>query len=110
MKSVRIRVVVVNMDHHHQYDVRIDRRSPFGNGFVLEKHGRREGILKFEQFLDAHPAYRERLLDRLEEQVRAAAEKIPGDCGEKIVRLGCHCRPLHCHGDVWIRLLQERLT
>ena len=73
------------------YDVYIGRPSKWGNPFVIGKDGTRtEVIRKYEQYIRSKPD----LLFQLEE--------LDG----KI--LGCWCSPLPCHGDVLIRLLNER--
>jgi Domain of unknown function (DUF4326) len=79
-------------------DIRIDRRTEFGNEFIIGRDGTRpEVIAKFER------AERARLAD-------------PGPAGEarrrKIRamhgrRLFCWCAPLGCHGHVYARLAAE---
>jgi hypothetical protein len=79
-------------------DIRIDRRTEFGNEFIIGRDGSRaDVIVKFEQ------AERARLSD-------------PGPAGEarrrKVRtlhnrRIFCWCAPLPCHGHVLARLAAE---
>lgn len=74
-----------------RYDVLIDRRSVWGNPFVIGVDGdRKEVINKFEEWI----VTREDLMQRLHE--------LEG----KI--LGCWCRPLDCHGDILIKLINKK--
>lgn len=82
-------------------DVRIDRRTIFGNEFIIGHDGSRADVIaKFEQ------AERKRLAD-------------PGPAGEarrrKVRalhnrRLFCWCAPLPCHGNVLAQLAAELCT
>lgn len=73
------------------WDVDITRRSIFGNPVVIGKHGtRKEVIEKFREWIE-QPAQRN-LVD-------VARRKLKGRV------LGCVCKPLPCHGDVWIEIL-----
>lgn len=79
-------------------DIRIDRRTPFGNPFIIGQHGSRDEVIaQFER------AERARLSD-------------PGPAGEARRRqvramhgrrLFCWCAPLPCHGHVLARLAAE---
>jgi len=72
-----------------EYDVRIDRRSKWGNPFVLGKDGTREEVVaKYETYLP----------NRLD--LMAALPELRGK------RLGCWCKPEACHGDVLARLAE----
>ena len=80
---------VVNI-HHEPYDILICRPSMWGNPFdITEKCPREMAIAKYEVHIRRNPA----LLARVHE--------LAGK------RLGCHCKPLPCHGDVLVRLLDE---
>ncbi len=77
--------------------MRIDRRTEFGNPFVLGRDGtRREVIAAFEA------AERARLADPVGGAARQA--KVRAMHGR---RLFCWCAPQACHGDVYARLAAE---
>jgi hypothetical protein len=81
---------VVNI-RHDEYDVRIDRRSRWGNPFKIGPDGTREEIIaKHMRYVRSE---RPDLLERLPE--------LEGK------RLGCWCAPLPCHGDNYVKLLGE---
>jgi len=81
---------VVNL-RKEKYDVYIGRGSKWGNPFMIGKDGtRKEVIEKYKQYILNKPD----LLDSLDE----LTNKV----------LGCFCKPLACHGDVLLELLQER--
>lgn len=64
------------------YDVRIDRKTKWGNPFVLGRDGDRwEVIARYRRWLPTQP------------KLMAALHEL------KDQRLGCHCFPLACHGD-----------
>lgn len=72
-----------------EYDVLIDRTTEWGNPFVIGRDGTREQVIAmFRVNLMRRPD----LLRRLEE--------LRGK------RLGCHCKPLACHGDIYVELLE----
>ena len=81
---------VVNR-HKGPFDVYIGRGTPWGNPF---KVGSRETVIeKYRQWLWIQMKsrkFREAMLDKLDGKV-----------------LGCSCKPLPCHGDVLVRLLEE---
>ncbi len=83
---------VVNI-HHSQCDVLIDRTTVFGNPFPEWKWGREECIHKFETYfwnrIERDPAWKAEVL-RLKGKV-----------------LGCWCRPLSCHGDIYAGYLNS---
>lgn len=83
-----MRSIVVNLKHE-PCDVRIDRRTKWGNPFIIGRDGTREEVVA---------RYRHWLLSTPEgnDLVRAARRELRGK------RLGCHCAPLACHGDVLI--------
>jgi len=82
---------VVNI-RHSSYDVLIDRRTIFGNPFPEWKWGREECIRKFESYF----------WDRIERDPAWKAEVL--ELKGKV--LGCHCKPLSCHGDVYAEYLE----
>lgn len=89
------RTVVLNMraDSHarlwawadaHDLAVRIDRKSDWGNPFVLDEDGDREQVIgKYAAFYFPHKP-----------QLIAEVGKLKGKA------LGCWCAPERCHGDV----------
>ena len=83
---------VVNA-HEAKYDQLIDRTTIFGNPFPVEKWGREGCIRRFQTYfykrLERDPAWRDEVL------------KLKG----KI--LGCHCKPLSCHGDIYADYLNS---
>jgi len=73
------------------YDVYIGHGSIWGNPFKIGQDGtRNEIIIRYEEYIRGTP----RLLKRLAE--------LQGRI------LGCWCAPKACHGDVLIKLLEER--
>jgi hypothetical protein len=80
---------VVNL-RTHEYDVLIARPSKWGNPFRIEGRVTREqAIAMYETHVRRRP------------DLIGALPELAGK------RLGCHCRPLPCHGDVLIRLPHE---
>lgn len=72
------------------YDVYIGRGSKWGNPYRIGVHGTRAQVIeKYRIYLRHQPS----LITRLEE--------LRGKV------LGCHCKPLACHGDVLLALLGE---
>jgi hypothetical protein len=94
MESVRIeRPVVVNMrtcGTPTPHDVRIDRRTKWGNPYRIGRDGTRQEVIA---------QYRAYLLSRPD--LMAALPELRGK------RLLCHCAPLACHGDVLADLVME---
>ena len=81
--------IVVNL-HYETYDVLIARPSKWGNPFPITDNCPRElALAKYEVHIRRRP------------DLIAALPELAGK------RLGCHCRPLPCHGDVLVRLLRE---
>lgn len=87
----RVRTKVVNMYREH-YDVDITRRSIWGNPFVLGRDGSRAQVIdKYRQWIIGQPG------------LMAQLDTLEGK------RLGCVCKPLSCHGDVLVKLVEEPL-
>ena len=81
---------VVNK-YHENYDVYIGRGSKWGNPFVIGPDGSRSDVIsKYEKWIHTQV----HLLDSL------------NDLRDKT--LGCFCKPRACHGDVLVRLLNEK--
>lgn len=83
-----------------KYDVLIDRSTIFGNPFrITQTQNRTNVIVDFRDWLlgirykDYKQSQREEILHRLSE--------LKGKV------LGCWCAPLPCHGDIYIKLLEE---
>lgn len=74
-----------------RFDIYIGRPSPFGNPFVIGKHGTREEcIIKYKHYL----VNNKKLLDKL----RAFT-------GNEV--LGCWCYPQDCHGYAIIEVYKD---
>lgn len=74
------------------YDVYIGRGSKWGNPFRMGVHGDRyEVIARYRSYILRRP-------DLL--------RSLPELSGK---RLGCHCAPAMCHGDLLVTLFRERL-
>lgn len=80
---------VVNL-RREPYDVLIARPSKWGNPFQIGRDGSRERVLKM---YEVHIRRRPDLI--------AALPELVGK------RLGCHCKPLACHGDILVKLLKS---
>lgn len=81
--------VVVNLKCD-KYDIFIGRGSKWGNPFIIGRDGTREEVIeKYRIYLMSNKD----LLNDLHE-LRGKA-------------LGCYCKPLPCHGDVLLELLDE---
>lgn len=91
---------VVNKDQGESYDAYIGRGTPWGNPYPVGhqegQHSREESIELFKKYFDekllSDPAFRNGLL------------------GLKGLRLGCHCKPLACHGDIIANYLNSLHT
>lgn len=84
---------VVNLKHH-EYDVRIDRKTIFGNPYVIGLNGDRADVIRlykiwFYEKIQRDPKFKEEVL------------KLQGK------KLGCWCYPLACHGDIIIEYLKN---
>ena len=85
---------VVNIRNQH-CDVYIGRGSPFGNMFRIGQDGNREQVIEL---------YRQKITKRmLSDEV--FADQVLSLRGK---RLGCFCKPLACHGDVLVELIEGR--
>ncbi|RFC38655.1 MAG: protein of unknown function (DUF4326) [Candidatus Nitrotoga sp. CP45] len=93
-KPIRIVPVQItkvrNKDHDEAFDVYIGRKTPWGNPFPIEHdaHGdkRKEVIEKFKVY------FQEEFIDK--------PDNLKHLLTLRGMRLGCHCKPLPCHGDV----------
>ena len=88
---MRVRTKVVNM-YRERYDVDITRRSIWGNPFVLGRDGSRAQVIdKYRQWIIGQPG------------LMAQLEELKGK------RLGCVCKPLSCHGDALVSMVEDSL-
>lgn len=71
---------------HDAYDVRIDRKTKWGNPFVMGRDGDRDAVCE---------KYRRWLYD----EISAGRITLEDLAALKGKRLGCHCAPQRCHGD-----------
>ncbi len=75
---------------HQKGDIRIDRTTPFGNPFIIDRnHSRIQVVDMFREWITLKP--------ELVEQLRELDPK----------RLVCWCAPKVCHGDVLVELLND---
>lgn len=82
---------VINIRHGGRYDVYIGRPSIWGNPFIIGRDGTREEVVeKYENYARSDP------------KIMASLDKLEGRV------LGCFCKPEACHGDVLVKLLEER--
>lgn len=96
------RIVVVNQ-RKSKFDINIGRPSLWGNPHVIgycslcnKIHDREEAVAYHSEWIQLPE--QKWLIDRLFELVKR----------EKCVRLGCWCKPLSCHGDILVELLNAR--
>jgi hypothetical protein len=77
---------VVNI-HHDEFDVRIDRKTRWGNPFPMRSEKDRARVIA---------QYR----DWLWEEIKAGRITLEDLAALHGRRLACHCAPKACHGDV----------
>jgi len=95
-----ITLCVVNLKHE-VFDLRIDRRTRWGNKYKIGKDGTRDQVIeRFRLSLNVESS------GIVHEFRRACVYMSSEHLG--VVRLGCHCAPEPCHGDVWIEILCAR--
>ncbi len=89
---------VVNKDSGQTFDIYIGRKTPLGNPFPIE-HGtdqdRAYVIEKYRQYF-----YEKIITDP---SMTNYLESLRG------LKLGCHCKPLPCHGDIIAEYLNNSL-
>jgi len=78
-------MVAVNVKFE-QYDVLIDRKSRWGNKYIMGRDGDRDNVC------DLHRAW-------LWREIKAGRITLEDLAALRGKRLGCHCAPLRCHGD-----------
>lgn len=79
---------VVNLQDE-DYDILIDRTTKWGNKFKIKTYGREKSIL----------LYKEWILNN--QDMMNSLPELKGK------RLGCHCKPNGCHGDILVELVNE---
>ena len=80
---------VVNL-RKEKYDAYVGRGSKWGNKFVIGRDGNREEVIR---------KYREWILKN--NDLLNSLEELKGKV------LGCFCKPLACHGDVLVELVNK---
>lgn len=80
--------------HKSHYDVYIGRPSKWGNPFSAKEHGRKQAISLFKDYL----------YDCIKTG-KITEEELLRELDGKI--LGCWCSPSHCHGHVYIEVIQK---
>lgn len=82
---------VVNLKTYKDDYIPIGRGTMWGNPYIIGVDGdRNEVIQKYETYLRGNP------------QLLSELPKLDGEV------LGCFCKPKCCHGDIIIKLLNER--
>lgn len=72
------------------FDIYIGRPSKWGNPFEVGKHGTRDQVIdKYKEWVLRQPG------------LVASLPELRGKV------LGCWCKPLPCHGDALVELLEE---
>lgn len=93
IRKISVKITrVVNVDKNESYDVYIGRGSNWGNPYAIGFDGDRDEVIRKYQY-DFDRGFFERG-DKFK-------EKLMGK------RLGCHCKPATCHGDVLAKYLNS---
>jgi hypothetical protein len=79
---------------HGKADVYIGRGSPFGNPYVLGVDGGRNEVVRLYRIY-----FYEKIMK--DAKFRLDVEALRGK------KLGCHCSPMACHGDVILEYLLQ---
>lgn len=82
---------IINKKHGQPYDIYIGRGSKWGNPFHIGIHGTREEVIEM---------YRQYLLSN-----ETLLKDLP-ELKDKV--LACYCKPLKCHGDILIELIDKK--
>ena len=73
------------------YDVLIDRRTKWGNPFIIGRDGNRTEVIdKYRQWIGVN------------KELRGMLHELKGK------RLGCCCKPKACHGDVLVEMVEAQ--
>lgn len=81
---------VVHCRKEH-FDVMIDRRTPYGNPFIIGRDGDRETVIK---------KYLKWVLTKTD-LIAKMHKELKGKT------LGCWCKPAACHGDVIVDIVER---
>jgi len=88
-KEVIVETKVVNLKNYRKlYDVYIGRGSIWGNPFIIGKDGNRSEVIE---------KYRIHAMKFTKQQLLSLKGKT----------LGCYCKPLACHGDILVNLIER---
>lgn len=88
MNTLKQMTTVVNIQED-DWDVYIGRGGQWGNPFIIGRDGSRDMVIEL---------YRKWILTQ--PQLLTQLEILRGK------RLGCHCKPLACHGDILVQLME----
>lgn len=80
---------VVNL-RNEKYDMYIGRGSKWGNKFIIGRDGDREEVIK---------KYKKWIL--IKKELLNSLHELKGKA------LGCFCKPLACHGDILLELVEK---
>lgn len=83
-----MRTKVVHIGKSEPYDVYIGRPSKWGNPFIIGKDGTREEVIR--KYADWF----------VTTNLVSCLDELRGK------RLGCYCKPLACHGDFLVYLIE----
>ncbi len=92
--------LVVNLRSGKRFDVRIDRATKWGNPFSHKQGTKAEWVVGSRQ--EAIDAYREWMISGIKNG-RVDLDELIALEGKV---LACWCKPLPCHGDVLVRLIE----
>ena len=92
-----MKTTVVNK-RHQKYNVYIGRGSKWGNPYTHIK-----GKTKAEFLVGS----REEAIEKYAVWIKKQPHLIAALHELREKRLGCYCRPHHCHGDVLVELIEE---
>jgi hypothetical protein len=84
-------VINIRSGNTNRY-IYIGRGSKWGNPFKIGRDGNREEVIQ---------KYREYILKR--EDLLMQLDELKGHT------LGCYCKPLACHGDVLVELIEKEV-
>ena len=93
IKKFERKTTVINIRNGDEYDILIGAPSIYANPFHISKSLSREACIKlFKKDFD--------IKIKKNKQFRQAVMDLKGQ------RLGCYCKPLKCHGDVYVKWLE----
>lgn len=94
---------VVNV-REESCDVFIGRPGWFGNPFIIGRDGNREEVIyKMDNWLRTGNNF------GCAEATEERRQWVLGHLSElKGQRLGCFCEPLPCHGNIYVRIMEEK--